>query len=175
MKFLTTTLFGAMLLGSVAASAGDIYDNMLGSQEAVAKWRNAKAMTFLPAGGPESDESAVKITATDAAKGAMVQFPVDISKVRGKALKLTAKIKGEDISVPPKPYLGVKMMLTVTGADGKVNYPDVQPKLTGTFGWREVRTLATIPADAKSVVISIGLQNSSGTIYFSDLELDDVD
>ena len=174
MKLLMSTLFGAMLLGAAAASADDIYDDLLKTQNAVSKWRNAQVMTFLPNGGPESDESAVKITLNDPASSAMPQFPVDINLVRGKTVKLTAKIKGENISVPPKSYLGIKMMLAITGADGKVNYPDVQPKLTGTFGWREAITVATIPADAKSVTISIGLQNSSGTIYFSDLELDEV-
>ncbi|WP_294507860.1 hypothetical protein [uncultured Victivallis sp.] len=174
MKILMNVLFGAMLLGAVAADADDIYDNLLETQSAVSKWRNAQLMTFLPNGAPESDESAVRLFVTDPAKGAMAQFPVDVNLVRGKTVKLTGKIKGENISVPPQAYLGVKMMFEIVGADGKKNYPDVQPKLTGTFGWREAITIATIPADAKAVTIVIGLQNSSGTIYFSDLELDEV-
>ena len=174
MKFFRNAVLGAMLFGAFAVSADDIYDNMIDTEAALKQWSNAAAMTFLPNGGPESDESAVRLSVTDPAKGAMAQFPVDVNLVRGKTVKLTGKIKGENISVPPQAYLGVKMMFEIVGADGKKNYPDVQPKLTGTFGWREAITIATIPADAKAVTIVIGLQNSSGTIYFSDLELDEV-
>ena len=174
MKFFRNAVLGAMLFGAFAVSADDIYDNMIDTEAALKQWSNAAAMTFLPNGAPESDESAVRLSVTDPAKGAMAQFPVDVNLVRGKTVKLTGKIKGENISVPPQAYLGVKMMFEIVGADGKKNYPDVQPKLTGTFGWREAITIATIPADAKAVTIVIGLQNSSGTIYFSDLELDEV-
>lgn len=104
----------------------------------------------------------------------MAFFKVDIDKVRGKTVKLSAKVKGENISKPDKPYLGIKMMMTVTMADGRIDYPDTT-RLTGDFGWRELKTVTTVPPDAKSVTIQIGLQGSTGTIYFSDLELDEED
>lgn len=66
------------------------------------------------------------------------------------------------------------MMMTVTMADGRIDYPDTT-RLTGDFGWRELKTVTTVPPDAKSVTIQIGLQGSTGTIYFSDLELDEED
>ena len=174
MKFFRNAVLGAMLFGAFAVSADDIYDNMIDTEAALKQWSNAAAMTFLPNGGPESDESAVRITATDAAKPVMAFFKVDIDKVRGKTVKLSAKVKGENISKPDKPYLGIKMMMIVTMADGKIDYPDTT-RLTGDFGWRELKTVTTVPPDAKSVTIQIGLQGSTGTIYFSDLELDEED
>ena len=163
MKFFRNAVLGAMLFGAFAVSADDIYDNMIDTEAALKQWSNAAAMTFLPNGGPESDESAVRITATDAAKPVMAFFKVDIDKVKGK-----------NISKPDKPYLGIKMMMTVTMADGRIDYPDTT-RLTGDFGWRELKTVTTVPPDAKSVTIQIGLQGSTGTIYFSDLELDEED
>lgn len=104
----------------------------------------------------------------------MAFFPVPIDKVRGKTIVLSAKVKGENISKPDKSYLGIKMMLVITGADGKINYPDTA-RITGSFDWRELKTVATVPPDAKSVTIQIGLQNSTGSIFFSDLELEEQD
>lgn len=71
MKFFRNAVLGAMLFGAFAVSADDIYDNMIDTEAALKQWSNAAAMTFLPNGGPESDESAVRITATDAAKPVM--------------------------------------------------------------------------------------------------------
>lgn len=78
----------------------------------------------------------------------MAFFKVDIDKVRGKTVKLSAKVKGENISKPDKPYLGIKMMMTVTMADGRIDYPDTT-RLTGDFGWRELKTVTTVPPDAE--------------------------
>ena len=147
MKFFRNAVLGAMLFGAFAVSADDIYDNMIDTEAALKQWSNAAAMTFLPNGGPESDESAVRITATDAAKPVMAFFKVDIDKVRGKTVKLSAKVKGENISKPDKPYLGIKMMMTVTMADGRIDYPDTT-RLTGDFGWcRPMRS----PSPSRSV------------------------
>lgn len=173
MKLFRNAAFGALLLGAFAVAADDICENPIKTPEALKAWRNASAMTFLPDGGPEN-ASAVKITATDAAKPVMASLPVAIDKVRGKTVVLSAKVKGENISKPEKPYLGIKMMLVITGADGKINYPDTA-RVTGSFDWRELKTMATIPPDAKSVIIQIGLQNSTGSVYFSDLELEERD
>lgn len=174
MKLFRNAAFGALLLGAFAVAADDICDNLIKTPEALKAWHNASAMTFLPDGGPEKDASAVMITATDAAKPVMASFAVAIDKVRGKTVVLSAKVKGENISKPEKPYLGIKMMLVVTGADGKVNYPDTA-RVTGSFDWRELKTVATIPPDAKSVMIQIGLQNSTGSVCFSDLGLEEQD
>lgn len=173
MKLFRNAAFGALLLGAFAVAADDIGENLIKTPEALKAWRNAAAMTFLPDGGPEN-ASAVKITATDAAKPVMASLPVAIDKVRGKTVILSAKVKGENISKPEKPYLGIKMMLVITGADGKMNYPDTA-RITGNFDWRELKTVATIPPDAKSVMIQIGLQNSTGSVYFSDLDLEEQD
>ncbi len=174
MKLWKSAVCGAMLLGSFTVVADDIYDDLLDTADSLKVWKNAAVMTFLPNGGEERDDNAVKITATDATQSALASFVVDIDKVRGKTIELSAKVKGEDISKPPKPYLGLKMMLIVVEADGKTRYPDTT-RLTGSFGWRKLKTRTVIPADAKSVTIQIGLQNSTGTVYFSDLELDDED
>ena len=174
MKLFRNVAFGAVLLGAFAVTAGDFGDNLIEKADSLKAWRNASLMTFLPDGGPEKGESAVKITATDVAKPAMALFSVPIDKVRGKTVVLSAKVKGENISKPDKSYLGIKMMLVITGADGKINYPDTT-RVTGSFDWRELKTVATIPPDAKSVIIQIGLQNSTGSVYFSDLELEERD
>ncbi len=174
MKLFRSVAFGVVLLGAFVVAAGDLCDDLIDKADSLKAWRNASVMTFLPDGGPEKGESAVKITAADATKPAMALFPVPIDKVRGKTIILSAKVKGENISKPDKPYLGIKMMLVITGADGKINYPDTA-RITGSFDWRELKTMATIPPDAKSVMIQIGLQNSTGSIYFSDLELEEQD
>jgi hypothetical protein len=168
-------MFGAMLFGGFFAGADDIYDDLLDRPGAVAKWQNSEIMTFLPNGGPEFDDSAVKITSVDATKGAMAQFSVGLRWVRGKTVTLSAKVKGENISALEKATGGIKLTIRITGADDKVTELNPQPKLGGTFNWRKCITLATIPNDAKSVTLVIGLEGVTGTVYFSDLELDNVD
>lgn len=174
MKFFRTAVLGAMLFGAFAVSADDIYDNMIDTEAALKQWSNAAAMTFLPNGGRRATRARSESLRPMRPSRSWLSSRMDIDKVRGKTVKLSAKVKGENISKPDKPYLGIKMMMTVTMADGRIDYPDTT-RLTGDFGWRELKTVTTVPPDAKSVTIQIGLQGSTGTIYFSDLELDEED
>ena len=75
---------------------------------------------------------------------------------------------------PHKPYLGVKLMFRVDLADGKIDYPDIAPaaKKIGSFDWTEYKVKTRIPADAKSARLVIGLQESTGTVCYSDLEIE---
>lgn len=174
MKRFKEIVFGIMLSGAVVAAAGDICDDLLETEDSLKVWHSASVAKFVPDGGPEKGESAIQITSTDASQSRMMYFRVPIEKVRGKTIVLSAMVKGENISKPPKHHLGIKMMMVVTDANGKKSYPDTT-RITGSFDWRKLKTVTAVPTDAKSVSIHIGLQRSSGSIWFSDLELEEQD
>lgn len=172
-------LFCRLFLGAAfAASAAvwaddDVVKDPIDTPQAVSRWYNAKAMQFLPNGGPEG-KPAVKLVSTDVKKGVGCELQLDIEKIRGKLVEVTADIKGENVTQPPKPYLGVKLMFRVDLADGKIDYPDIAPaaKQIGSFDWTEYKVKTRIPADAKSARLVIGLQESTGTVCYSDLEIE---
>lgn len=84
-------------------------------------------------------------------------------------------VRGENVSKPEKPYLGVKAMIYYKAASGDRQWIEHKPKKDGTFGWEEVVTQADIPADAEDVSFQVGLQESSGTVWFDDIKAEIVE
>ncbi len=170
MKFLTGTMIGAMLFCGAAMIADDVVEGALKTPEAVQKWGNAKAMEFLPNGGPEGDP-AVKLSTTNT-NGVMCDLRLPVDQLKGRTLEVSADIKIENVTKPKAAYLGVKMMVVYKTSDGKTQYIEHKGKLDGTHDWREFKNIVKIPANAQSVSLTIGLQGSSGTVYFSDLDIE---
>lgn len=88
----------------------------------------------------------------------------------GKAVRVSAWAKGTNISTPPKPYHGVKLMLVVTSADGKRDYPQA-PAPSGSFDWRELGWNLTIPPQTTKLELVVGLEKVSGTLSLDDLSV----
>ena len=86
----TTTAFAA---SAAVWADDDVVKDPIDTPQAVSRWYNAKAMQFLPNGGPEG-KPAVKLVSTDVKKGVGCELQLDIEKIRGKLVEVTAEIKG---------------------------------------------------------------------------------
>jgi hypothetical protein len=66
-------------------------------------------------------------------------------------------------------------MLFVQTADGKRFYREgasVTKNRTGSYDWKEIETKFAIPANATIARIELGLQEASGKVLFSDIDVE---
>jgi|GEM_PF-349571 len=99
-------------------------------------------------------------------------LPLDHAALAGRKLVLSAEIAQKNITSKPKPWNGVKLMLIVTDADGKKNYPQAFT-ISGSADWTRRCLAAEIPADVRMVELLLGLENVSGTVKFRNLRLEE--
>ena len=171
-KFTTLGLAGLMLFGGTALFAGDnVEENMASTPELLKRWGSSQFATLLPTGGPKG-KPAIRIASGASDANRQIQYKLDLDKVRGKVIELSADVKAENVSQPPKHYLGVKMMIVITKADGTRQYVDITTGKSGSYEWRECKVKAAIPTNAKEVAISLGLQSAMGAVYFSDIDVE---
>jgi hypothetical protein len=111
----------------------------------------------------------VSVPAGSEAESHLVAMPLDLGKYRGCTLLFECLAKAEGVSKPPQTYLGVKYMLHYQSNSGPLwkNEDGVY----GTFGWKKLRFTAPISLDAEDGSLSLGLQSSSGTVWFDDLRV----
>lgn len=135
--------------------------------------RAAKA-TNPPAGGQWVSEgpggSICFKLMREARGGSGVSLPIDLSPWRGTILTLSARLKADRVSEPAASYNGVKCMLHFkTPATGEhwVNPPGVH----GSFDWKTVTCRVLVPDDAAAADLHLGLQDASGTVWFSEVTL----
>jgi len=74
------------------------------------------------------------------------QFPIDAALFDARIATLEAVVKAEDVSAPPQPWNGIKVMLILESASGAKTYPQI-PIPAGSFDWKAVRTRIRLPAD----------------------------
>jgi len=100
----------------------------------------------------------------------MVSLPLDLARFRGCRLQFECLAKADHVSKPSASYLGVKFMLHYRSEKAGpfwYNENDVH----GTFDWRKLRFSVLIEPDAADGEISLGLQGSSGTVWFSAIKV----
>lgn len=90
---------------------------------------------------------------------------IDLGCYRGMPVMLSMKAAGREVSQPPDPWNGVKLMLHQRDRNG-MEYWNGTNRLTGTFGFQTVSSLIYIIPDAVEWHVMVGLQDSSGTVEF---------
>jgi len=97
-----------------------------------------------------------------------INMPFDVTAYKGMSLHFQCMAKTEKVTQPPQPYNGVKyMMHTVSTAAGQ-QWKN-QDKVFGTFDWKKLSFNMSIPDDLISGDISLGLENSTGKVWFKDI------
>ena len=93
---------------------------------------------------------------------------LDLSPFAEEGFEASVRVRGDDVSVPPERYNGVKFVFhwrnAVTGAD---EWPGAWLP-TGTFDWRTafIGCGKTSDVEGGKAELLLGLQNSSGTVAF---------
>ncbi len=168
-------LFVLMLL-SCSAVFGAEPLRLAATPEAFLKWSGAKSAEFLAAGGPKN-VPAIRLGSSDAAKSALCELPLDLKTYAGKLIVFSADIRLDDVKQPAKPYYGLKLMIVYTRADGTRHWAeDLKPKdRYGSRDWDNYEAIAKVPADAREVSLSFGIQQAAGRAEFANLTMEEVE
>jgi hypothetical protein len=103
---------------------------------------------------------------TDRARGgSMIRLPLHLTPYRGCRLLFECMAKAENVTKPDEPWLGVKFMLHYQ-SETSGPYWQNQNGVFGSFDWRKLRFSAQIAPDATGGQIDLGLQESSGKVWF---------
>lgn len=105
--------------------------------------------------------------------GNKISIPVDPALLSGKSVVFSAEVEQENVSAPPKPWNGVKVMLSLVYADGKHNYPQA-PNAAGTLPWQTRSARISLP-QLKSAAFTLGLEAVSGTVRFRNVQIVEVE
>ena len=112
----------------------------------------------------------VDVAAADAAGGHMISLPLDLSRYRGCRLRFECQAKAQDVTPPPQAYLGVKYMLHYRSPAAGPSWHN-QNGVAGTFDWKPLAFVVDIAADAAAGEVTLGLQESSGTVWFDQVKV----
>ncbi|MBN8216370.1 MAG: SGNH/GDSL hydrolase family protein [Spirochaetes bacterium] len=126
------------------------------------------AKTYVLEDGPSGKALSIAQSDPTQIKNTSAALPVDA--MRGKKVTLRARIRGENVSIPPKSYQGAKFMLIITTDDGKKDYPQA-PLKTGTWDWTDAAFTVAIPANASKLDLVLGLELASGKLSFDDIRV----
>ncbi|MBN8219105.1 MAG: cellulase family glycosylhydrolase [Spirochaetes bacterium] len=98
-----------------------------------------------------------------------LNLPIDLSRYKGMKVLCTAKVRAVGATKAPQAYNGVKWMLHYKSAasENYVNQNDVY----GTFDWKELSFTTVLFADLLTADLSLGLEMSTGEVWFDDLKI----
>ena len=167
--------FGMFLMVAVCAArigavqVGDVvFQTDFSTASQRASWSRAPFATWVK--GPESWTLRVHAAENSASDSHMVSLPMTLAPWRGCRLQFTCRVKADRVTRAVQPYLGVKYMLHYTSpSSGPVwlNQNDVY----GTFDWKTLSFLVRLPDDVTEAQLSLGLQGSSGTVFFDEMRV----
>ena len=101
-------------------------------------------------------------------KGGVASATIDLTPYADDAVMISVRGEAKDVSLPPKPWNGVKAMLNFTDATtGKAYYPQAMNGRMGTFGLETFRIYCNLRGkDVKTGTLSLGLESVSGEARF---------
>jgi hypothetical protein len=130
-------------------------------------WSEASFAQWL-AGYQGTTSLCVTVPEDRAREGSMIQLPLDLERYRGCQLLFECMAKAEDVTKPDQAWLGVKFMLHYTSETAGPCWRN-QNGVFGSFDWRKLRFKAEIEPDAVGGQINLGLQGSSGKVWFDEI------
>jgi len=155
---------------SAPVKAGDpIYHWTFSDPGADAGWQGMDNPAIGWKATPPSMKALRIVNAVGGALNAAAYIPLDVAKVRGHRLVVSANVKATDVVKPPQPWNGVKVMLVVKSPKG--DQYDQLPDVHGTFDWRDIRFNSDVPANATSVTLVLAIENTSGTADFDNVKI----
>ena len=102
-------------------------------------------------------------------KNLTVTQKLPVEQLRGTRLRVSGRIKAENIQEPPQSYNGIKMMLILDTPSGK--HWLQKDNIWGTFDWKEIAFLANVPEDITEATLQLGIENTTGTVWFDDITI----
>ena len=156
--------------GSAAAQPGDVvFETGFDTPAARQAWPQADFAKWVE--GYKGTTSLCITAARDQAEAPhTVRMPLDLTRYRGCRLLLECMARADDVSKPAASYLGVKFMLHYR-SEAAGPFWQNENDVFGTFDWRGLRFSALVAPDATDGEIDLGLQGSSGTVWFDAVKI----
>lgn len=117
-----------------------------------------------------------------ARKECLVRREIPIDALKGHTLYASARVRVRDVSAKPKPWNGVVFRAGLLGKNGEMNsggglanvedlsFPQANIA-SGSFDWKEVGFLFTVPRDTISATLTMGLEGVAGKATFRDIRV----
>jgi len=109
------------------------------------------------------------IESTDAAGSVNVRRELPVEELGHGLVTLSAVVKAEQVSEPPQPWNGIKVML-ILEIDGGRDHPQI-PLGHGTFDWTARTHAVRIPRGVSKATLCLGLERVSGKAWFDEVEI----
>jgi hypothetical protein len=129
-----------------------------------ASWRG----TLRYESGYQSQRAlSVECLAGQSDRGATVQIPFPVERVRGCTIRGTAMVKAAAVSDRPNPWNGVKFMLAVETPNGK-QWPQADLPCDD-FDWTRAAFTVRVPPETTSAHLLLGLEQVTGKVWFDNV------
>ena len=158
-KIFLSLMAAAGIVCSMQAAETVVFKNIGERPSLVYRWKYCEPQ-LIEKGGPQ-EQYAIKMTKIGVLR-------LNEKKLAGKKVKLSAMIKAEEVKETHKGG-GVAFQIRYREANGKLRAYSRVDKADrfGSYDWKPMVYTLSIPADAQEVAIGLGLQNTTGTVYFS--------
>lgn len=141
-----------------------ILDESFDSPSALAHWQGGPAELDAHGSG-----QCLRMSNADPDGSTMLRLALPTASLVGRFITLRASVKAENVSEPPNRWNGVKAMLAIATPEGAA-HPQADIPL-GSFDWIRVEKALRIPKSARQIDLALGLERSTGTVWFDDLEI----
>jgi hypothetical protein len=161
-------LFFALSAG--AAQTGDVvYEADFNSPDALKAWQHAGGRAELATGWRGTLSVVVDRPAERGEGHQTLRIALPLEKIRGTRLRVECMAKADGVAKPPQPWNGVKCMVNTVAPSGRQWLQ--QSNVHGTFDWKPLRFTAEVPADATEAWLVLGLEATSGKVWFDDITI----
>jgi hypothetical protein len=115
----------------------------------------------------------LKISNTDKEQFSLGAQIINLDGKTNKYLTVGGFVKLENVRQGKEAWQKANIQALFLDANGKQigGWPELGP-WDGSFGWKEVKKIFLVPAEAKQVKIVLGLYNCKGTAYFDQIYAD---
>jgi len=157
------TAFLLLTLACLAVAGEVVFQADFEGTDPLRGW-NAGAGTLVP-GHPKGACLRVEQTKTGGTATCTISLPA--AKLAGQLITVSARLKAENVGVPPQPWNGIKIMLVLETGTGR-QHPQI-PLGAGTFDWTPVRRSLRLPRAAAKATLVLGLEKVTGAVWFDDV------
>ncbi len=94
-------------------------------------------------------------------------------RTAGKRLRISAEVKGENIQKQTANHRKARILLRYRLHGKTINL--CSKGYDGTFDWRSIKLESSIPSEADQILVTIGMQNTTGNAAFRNISIEEID
>lgn len=169
-RILIGTCLAALQLTLPARAAEAFYATNFDAPAALEGWTGiGGAGVQLTDSHDDSRSLAVEIPDSEGPGHRNARFRLPVEGLKGTRVRVEAMVRAEGVSQPPNVWNGIKVMLHTVGPDGQ-DWQQ-QNNVFGTFDWKPIAFVASVPREATEASLILGLEMVTGRVWFDDLKV----